>query len=109
MQEFQTKIANNAFLTQERAEQEQKRLLTKRQELESLDARLSQELMQEQQKLNEQLRDSIVSQLKIYNQGKGYQVIYSNTGGDNILLADDIYDITAEILEYLNKNYATKK
>ena len=109
MQEFQTKIANNAFLTQERAEQEQKRLLTKRQELESLDARLSQELMQEQQKLNEQLRDSIVSQLKIYNQGKGYQVIYSNTGGDNILLADDVYDITAEILEYLNKNYATKK
>ncbi len=109
MQEFQTKITNNAFLTQERAEQEQKRLLTKRQELESLDARLSQELMQEQQKLNEQLRDSIVSQLKIYNQGKGYQVIYSNTGGDNILLADDVYDITAEILEYLNKNYATKK
>ena len=30
MQEFQRKISNNAFLTQERAEQEQQRLLNKR-------------------------------------------------------------------------------
>lgn len=108
MEEFQRKISNNAFLTQERAEQEQQRLLNKRQELQDLDNRLSQELMSEQQKLNEQLRDSIVSQLKIFNKNKNFQVILSNTGGDNILLANDSYDITAELLEYLNKNYATK-
>ncbi len=108
MEEFQRKISNNAFLTQERAEQEQQRLLTKRQELQDLDTRLSQELMAEQQKLNEQLRDSIVNQLKIFNQTRGFQVVFSNTAGDNILLANDVYDITAELLEYLNKNYATK-
>lgn len=109
MQEFQRKISNNAFLTQERAEQEQQRLLNKRQELQDLDTRLSQELMEEQQKLNEQLRDSIVSQLKVFNQSRGFQVVFSNTAGDNILLANDAYDITAELLEYLNKNYATRK
>lgn len=109
MEEFQRKIANNAFLTQERAEQEQQRLLNKRQELQDLDTRLSQELMSEQQKLNEQLRDSIVSQLRIFNKDKGFQVVLSNTGGDNVLLADDVYDITAALLEYLNKNYATKQ
>lgn len=109
MQEFQRKINNNAFLTPERAEQEQQRLLNKRQELQDLDNRLSQELMEEQQKLNEQLRDSIVSQLKVFNQSRGFQVVFSNTAGDNILLANDAYDITAELLEYLNKNYATKK
>ena len=108
MEEFQRKIANNAFLTQERAEQEQQRLLTKRQELQDLDTRLSQELMAEQQKLNEQLRDSIVNQLKIFNQTRGFQVVFSNTAGDNILLANEAYDVTAELLEYLNKNYATK-
>ena len=95
-------------MTQERAEQEQQRLLNKRQELQDLDTRLSQELMSEQQKLNEQLRDSIVSQLRIFNKDKGFQVVLSNTGGDNVLLADDVYDITAALLEYLNKNYATK-
>ena len=94
---------------QERAEQEQQRLLNKRQELQDLDNRLSQELMEEQQKLNEQLRDSIVSQLKVFNQSRGFQVVFSNTAGDNILLANDAYDITTELLEYLNKNYATKK
>lgn len=109
MEEFQRKITNNAFLTQERAEQEQQRLLNKRQELQDLDTRLSQELMTEQQNLNEQLRDTIVSQLTVFNQDKGFQVVFSNTGGDNILLANDAYDITAELLEYLNKNYANNK
>ncbi len=107
MQEFQRKIENNAFLTRERAQQEQQRLMNKQQELQNLDNQLAQELMQEQQKLNEQLRDTIVSQLRAFNQGKGFQVVFSNTVGDNILLAGDAYDITAELLDYLNKNYST--
>ena len=78
----------------------------KEQKLQELDARLSQELLTEQQKLNEQLRDTVVAQLKVYNKDKGYHIIYSNTMGDNILYAQDGYDITAELLEYLNKNYS---
>ena len=104
---FQRKVENNAFLTRERAEQEQQRLLNKQQELQNLDNQLAQELMQEQQKLNEQLRDTVVSQLKAFNLGRGYQVVFSNTVGDNILLAGDSYDITGELLEYLNKNYSS--
>ena len=106
MQEFQRKIENNAFLTRERAQQEQQRLLNKQQELQNLDNQLAQELMQEQQKLNEQLRDTIVSQLRAFNQDKGFQVVFSNMVGDNILLAGDTYDITAELLEFLNRNYS---
>ncbi len=106
MQDFQRKVENNAFLTRERAEQEQNRLVKKQQELQDFDSRLAQELVAEQQRLNEQLRDTLVSQLKVYNKDKGYQVILSNTMGDNILLAGDAYDITKEVIEYLNKNYA---
>ena len=94
-------------MTRERAEQEQQRLLKKQQELQDLDNQLAQELMQEQQKLNEQLRDTIVAQLKVFNQGRGYQVVFSNTMGDNILLAGQAYDITAELLEQLNMNYSS--
>ena len=107
MQDFQRKIENNAFLTRERAQQEQDRLVKKQQELQNLDNQLAQELMQEQQKLNEQLRDTIVSQLRAFNQDKGFQVVFSNTVGDNILLAGETYNITSELLDYLNKNYAT--
>ena len=106
MQEFQRKIENNAFLTRERAQQEQQRLMKKQEELQNLDNQLAQELMQEQQKLNEQLRDTIVSQLRAFNRDKGFQVVFSNTVGDNILLAGDSYDITAELLEFLNRNYS---
>ena len=106
MQDFQRKVENNAFLTRERAEQEQARLMKKQQELQDFDNRLTQELVSEQQRLNEQLRDTLVSQLRVYNKDKGYQVILSNTMGDNILLAGDAYDITKEVIEYLNKNYA---
>ena len=106
MQDFQRKVENNAFLTRERAEQEQARLMKKQQELQDFDNRLAQELVSEQQRLNEQLRDTLVSQLRGYNKDKGYQVILSNTMGDNILLAGDAYDITKEVIEYLNKNYA---
>ena len=106
MQDFQRKVENNAFLTRERAEQEQARWMKKQQELQDFDNRLAQELVSEQQRLNEQLRDTLVSQLRVYNKDKGYQVILSNTMGDNILLAGDAYDITKEVIEYLNKNYA---
>lgn len=110
MQDFRRKIENNAFLTRERAEQEQQRLLNKQQELQNLDNQLAQELAAEQLKLNEQLRDTIVAQLKMFNDGKGFQIVFSNTVGDNILYANDAYDITPELIEYLNKNYvgATK-
>ena len=40
-----------------------------------------------------------------FNKDKGYQIIYSNTGSDNILFADDKYDITKEVTEFLNKKY----
>ena len=106
MQDFQRKVENNAFRTRERADQERNRLVKKQQELQDFDSRLAQELVAEQQRLNEQLRDTLVSQLKVYNKDKGYQVILSNTMGDNILLAGDSYDITQEVIEYLNKNYA---
>ena len=96
MDEFQRKVDNNAFLTRERAQQEQQRLLNKQQELQNYDNQLAQELVQEQQRLTEQLRDTLVSQLKSYNLTHHYQVIFGNTSSsNNILTADDAYDITS--------------
>ncbi len=109
MGEFQRKLENNAFLSRERAEQEQGRLLKKRQELQDLDGQLSQQLLQSQQKMSEQLRDTINSFLKSYNKNKKYEIILSNTSSDNILLTNDGYDITVEITKLLNERYNNKK
>ncbi len=107
--DFQRKIENNVFLTRERAAQEQQRLQKKEQDLQELNQRMTNELMSESQRMSELLRDTLVSQLKAFNKDRGFQIIMSNTGGDNILLAEDAYDITAELIEMMNKIYAPVK
>jgi len=109
MGEFQRKLEANAFLSRERAEQEQSRLLKRQEDLRELDGQLSQQLMQVQQKMSEQLRDTINSFLKEYNKDQKYQLILSNTSSDNILYATEGLDITPEITDLLNKRYAAKK
>ena len=105
-QEFQRKIENNGFVSRERAEQEQARLLKQQQELQELQQKLTEELAAENQKNSLQLRDSINSFLKVYNQDKGYDLILSNAGFDNLLYANPAFNITNEIVEGLNARYA---
>ena len=105
-QEFQRKIENNGFTSRERAEQEQARLLKQQQELQDLQQKLTEELAAENQKNSLQLRDSINSFLKVYNQDKGYDLILSNAGFDNLLYANPAFNITNEIVEGLNARYA---
>ena len=108
MAEFQRKLENNAFLSRERAEQEQARLQKKQQELQALDGKLSQQLMQVQQKMSEGLRDTINAFMKEYNKDNKYQMIISNTSSDNILYAAQGYDITEEVTKMLNDRCAKK-
>jgi outer membrane protein len=109
MGEFQKKLEANAFLSRERAELEQARLVRRQQELQELDGKLSQQIMQVQQKMSEQLRDTINAFLKQYNKDKKYEMIISNTASDNVLYAEKGYDITAEITKLLNERFKAKK
>lgn len=109
MGEFQRKLENNAFLSRERAEQEQIRLQKKQQELQELDGKLSQQLMQVQQKMSEELRDTINKFMKEYNKDRKYEMIISNTSSDNVLYAAEGYDITAEVTKMLNDRCAVTK
>jgi outer membrane protein len=108
MGDFQKKVDNNAFLSRDRAEAEQRRLMGKQQEFEQMKERLSSELMVQQQKMNEQLRDTINAFLKEYNKEKNYHLIISNTMFDNILYAKESYNITKEVVEQLNERYKKK-
>ena len=104
-QDFQRKLENNAFLTQQRAEEEQQRIQRMGEEYQQMAQKLSNELGLEQQKLNIQLSDSIRGALQDYNKTRNFEVILSNTGSDNILLAHPKYDITDEVVLFLNKRY----
>ena len=96
---------NNGFVSPERAQQEYQRIQKQQQDLQELQQKLTEELAVENQKNSLQLRDSINSFLKIYNENKGYDLIISNTGFDNLLYANPAHNITNEIVEGLNSRY----
>ncbi len=102
--DFERKLQNNVYATRERAEEEQARILKKKEELEKLEQRLTSELLAKSQKNDIALHDSIDSFLKAYNVEKGYDLIISRVG-DNLLYANETLDITEEVINGLNARY----
>ncbi|MDR2148474.1 MAG: OmpH family outer membrane protein [Tannerella sp.] len=102
--DYDLKAKEGTFVSEESARSQQQRLVKKQEELQQLREQLSQEFNDEQMRLNDDLRKTIITQLKEFNRGKGYHIIYGKVN-DNILFSDDMYDITSEVIEFLNKNY----
>lgn len=105
-QEFQRKYQNNAFLSQERAEQEAARIQKLGAELEQTAGRLDNELTMEQIRVNNQLADSVRLCIKEFNKTANYHIIFSNSGLDNVLYAKEKYNITDKVIELLNARHA---
>ena len=106
MVDFQRKLENNAFLSRERAEQEGRRLQQKEADLQALDQKLTQDILEEQQRSNLRLRDSIDRAIEVLNSDGKYQLILSTSSlNDNVLFVSSALDITSQVVEYLNDNY----
>lgn len=102
--DFTRKIKNNVYATQQRAEEEQARIMKREEAYNKLTERLTSELAAENQKNNIILRDSINAFIKEYNKEKGFDLIISRLG-DNLLYANEALNITNEVIEGLNKRY----
>ncbi len=109
VQDFQRKAQQNQF-TQEQYNQEQARLGKLQQDIQDLNARLSNSLQEEYAKEFQALTDTIQSFTKTFAKKKGYDFILCKSSGiDNVLYADEKYDVTAEVVAALNKLYAKDK
>ena len=107
--DFQRKLEANAFLSRERAESEQARLqkkeqqlLTKQQDLENLRQKLSNDFMNEQAELTQQLQDSVQAYLREFNADGHLHLILNDAVLMNKVAG---YDITDEVIEALNARY----
>ena len=105
---FQQKLNNNGFTSREQAASVQAALQRQQEDLQELQNRLGSELDSETAKYNAALRDYLQNFLKVYNKTKKYDLILSKAG-DNILLADKKLDITADVINGLNKRYKPAK
>lgn len=107
--DFQRKIEANAFLSRERAESEQaklqkkeQQLMAKQQELENLRQQLSNDFMNQQAALTQQLQDSVQAFLRDFNADGHIHVILNDAVLMNKVTG---YDITNEVIEGLNARY----
>lgn len=107
--DFQRKLENNAFLSRERAESEANRLQRKQEELQALEAQLTEDIMRENQELNMRLADSLTACIEDFNKDGRFHLILSNQGRDNVLTSVEGYDVTDAIITSLNNRYAAKK
>ena len=106
--DFQQKAQSNGYLTQESQAQAQNRLISQKQDLDALADQVDKEISAERVKVSIQVQDTIISVLKQFNTPRKYQLILSNSGMDNILYADQVYDITKEVIDFLNAHLPSK-
>jgi len=102
VQTFKEKAQRGGFLTQERARQEQERLVGVDQEIKKLDSELSQKLSEMQAHIQQQIIDSISSYLKSYNSTKRYDIILNSA---SMLEGSPQLNITKEVTKGLNDRY----
>ena len=109
VQEFQKKAQSNQY-TEEQFNKEQARLAKLQQDIEDLQTRLSNSLQEEYQKELQALTDTIKSFMDSYAKEKGFDFILCKSSGiDNVLYANEAYDVTEEVVAALNKRYAKDK
>ncbi len=102
--EFQQRVSNN-LITMDIAQIQEQQLLREQQELVDLRDRLAEELAHEEFELNIQLFDSVSNFLTRYNTLHHYDIIFNNKPGTIFFLANEAFDITAEVIEALNAEY----
>ena len=107
-QEWQRKVQNNGFLTEQRALEARDKILAKQQELQSLQQELNDKSTMEEIGMSTQVFDEVTAFLKEYNKSKGYSIILATTMPGSILYAEQGFDITSEVLEGLNARYNKK-
>lgn len=107
MRRYKQRLEENPFLPREQSDVEYRQILQRQHDVYNLENQLSKELKEEQGRIYQQLYDSIIQHIRRYNDTKKISIFFSNTGGDNILYAKESYNVTQEVIDYLNKKFTT--
>ena len=101
---LQKKYENGGFTTKDELEAAQNKIQNEQLQLQQTAEKLNAEFNIEQERINQEARDSIQAFLKEYNKTRKYDFVMVKAG-DNLLIANPKYDITADVVKGLNKRY----
>jgi len=104
--DFQRTAAN---LTRAQGQALEESLMQKQQNLVRYQEGLTQQLRQEEAKLNEELYEKVSTFLKDYGKKYNLQLVLTYSRGSGVLYANDDLDISNEVIKGLNEAYSNNK
>ena len=99
--------AQKGTMTGKEMQAQEKYLSNKQEALLAERDKLAKEIMDETEEINKRLQKVLQDKLQEIKKEKGYDFIFSYIQGGPILVADEKYDITAEVLKELNEENAS--
>jgi outer membrane protein len=96
---------NAGTMTMNQARALEEDLMKKQQNLMQYQQNLSNQLMQDEAKVQEELYDKVADYLEEYGTDQNFKVVLTYTKNSGVLYADDSLDITKTVVEGLNKRY----
>jgi outer membrane protein len=106
--DYQDKV-NKGLITRATAAEIEQSLVQQQQELVSLRDKLQSNLMEEEQVMNRQIIEYITKFLEENKAEYNYQYIFGKSFGGVVLYSDNSLDITARVLDAINKKYKSEK
>lgn len=94
----------SGFSKQEKQEKESS-LAIQQQNLKKYSESIQQSISENDQSLTQGILNQINTFVEEYAKKQGYSLIFGTTSSGNILYGENTIDITADVLEQLNKNY----
>ena len=105
---YMEKAQKGLFTSQAQVDAEEKRITSMQQEGAQLEQRYAEEAMKAQADAQKALHDEVVAQLKAFNADKKYDLILTSVGLEGVMYAGEGFDITQEVLDFLNAAYQAK-
>jgi outer membrane protein len=107
--EFNAYQRNVSSMTLGQVKATEEDLAKKQQNLQLYQQSLGQQLAEEEAKLNRELYDRITTFLKAYGTEKGLQLVFKYDPTSDILWAEDMLDISQDVIVGLNNEYKNEK
>ncbi len=106
--EFQNKVENGGFISEQRALEVRDKLVAKQRDLQKLQQEMMDKAMLEQNELHRKLFEAVTGFLKAYSKEHSFDIVLSTTLGGNVFYSQQGFDITHEVVKGLNASYVKK-
>ena len=101
---YMEKARTGMFLSAASQQAQQSELEKEQTAIENLQATLSNQLLEKQSAMNQEIYDSVINFVNIYAEGR-YKIILGNMGGVTVVYSQPGMNITADVVAKLNQRY----